>query len=125
GVEAGARDDAAQGSRAASADRSEEVVVWDQDEAIRAGGEAAAEAPVDDRDGPCWWRAADRVNRRGGDVRVGEDLGQAGGRVGGDHDARAVSAPPLDRLGKRAAEGRRHGRLVPAEGVAAGRGLAV
>ena len=69
-------------------------------------------------------RRRDRVeplDRRGHDVRLGQQLREAGRLVRGEDDPGALAAPARDGGADAADGGRRQGRLVPAEGIAARR----
>ena len=106
-----ARHDAAHGARPTHAHAAEELAVGDEDEAVRAAGEAAVEAALDDGHAAWRQRLAHATDRRGQDVRLGEDLGQARRLVRGEHDAGALRAPATHRV-------RQASRSAPAAGPA-------
>ncbi len=66
-------------------DRAEQLPVGDQDDAVRPAGEPAVEAPVDERQAARRRGSATPAGGRGHDVRVGQQLREAGRLVGREH----------------------------------------
>ena len=114
-----ARDDPPQGPRPADPDGPEQLAVGDEGEAVRAAGEAAVEAPLDERDGAGRRRLphpADDGDRVAG---LAEQVGETRRLVRGEDDPGAVaraSARPPRRAGRARPGGQ--DRLAPAERVA-------
>ena len=112
--------DPAHGPRPAHADGAEELAVGDEDEAVRAAGEAAVEAALDERQrrpvGSGSWRTLDRARRRCRRRPGSRRDGPTGRRPARPGHPRP---PAAHRRGQRADGRRRQDRLVPAEGVAA------
>jgi hypothetical protein len=116
-----ARHDATERPWTPDADRAEELAVGDQDEPVGSAREAAVEASGDERHAAGGCGLVQTVDGCGDDVRLGQDLLEPRRLVGGKDHPGALTAPALDGGADAADRGRRHGRLVPAERIAAGR----
>ena len=81
----------------------EQLAVGDEDEAVGPAGEAAVQAPLDERDRAGRRRLGDPVDDADGDARLGEELRQPRRLVGGEDDA--VARPPCQRLDRLARSG--------------------
>ncbi len=113
-----ARDDPPQGPRAADADGPEQLAVGDEREPVRAAGEAAVQAAIDERDGPRRWGGLDPLDDPDRLPGLLEQLREARRLVGGQHDAGAVRPPALDGIDHPGRPTEREGGLPPAEEVA-------
>ena len=110
--------DAAHGPGPPNPDGAEELAVGDQDEPVGTSGEAAVEAPTDERSGAGTGSLRDPVDRRGRHVLLGQQLGQAGRLIRCQDDSSTFVRPARDRLRQPRGPGRRQRRLSPAEKVA-------
>ena len=115
------RHDPSQRARAPNPYRPEQLAVGDQHDLLRASGETAVEAAIDQRERGRCRCGGDLRDRCGHDIDIGEQLRQTSRLVGGQHHAQAFLAPAGDRRSDVGDGRRRQAGLVPSEGVAAGR----
>ena len=91
-----ARDDAPQRPRPADADGPEQLAVGDEGQPVRAAGEAAVQAAIDERDGPGRRGGLDPLDDRDRVPGLLEELREARRLVRGQDDPGAVRPPALD-----------------------------
>ena len=113
-----ARHDPSKRPRAAHPDRPEQLAIGDEGQAVRATGEAAVEAPVDERDRAGGRRLPHPLDDRDRLPGLGEQVGQPRCLVGGEHDPGAVGSPRGDRIDQAPGPAGWQDRLAPAERVA-------
>jgi hypothetical protein len=110
-----------QGLGPADADRAEELSIGDQDEPVWATGEAAVQAPPDQRSGTGRRCLGQMIDHRRGQALLGQQVGQARRLVGGQDDPLPLRGPGRDGVAQALRAGRGQGGLPPAEQVAQGR----
>ena len=114
-----ARDDPPEGPRPADADRPEQLAVGDEGEAVRAAGEPAVEAALDEGDGARRWRLLDALDDRDRVAGLARGCSARRGAWSEASTIRAPSvAPAVDGVGEAGRPAERQDRLAPAEQVA-------
>ena len=113
-----ARDDAPKCPRTTDADGPEELAVRDEGQPVRAAGEAAVEAAIDEGDGPGRRGGLDPLEDRDRSSGLPEELHEPRRLVRGEDDPRTVRPPALDRVDDACRPTERQDGLPPPEEVA-------